>query len=234
MGLTDSAHKLVREFSGGMIRRLEIIQSMLHRPDVLFLDEPTIGLDPAARRDIWRGLQDLTRQTGTALFITTHDMEEAETLCDRVAIMLHGSVIREGAPLQLRAEIGPHATLEDVFIPASGPTELTKGGSVTQLAFATSHADSVERFGMLAATVRQDTATIADMEVRKLRHDPLELLTRAVQPVLWLLIFGTGDGAHSCDSHRGDPIPGLPRTRNPRSERTFRVDLLRHCGDLGT
>ena len=128
MGLTDSAHKLVREFSGGMIRRLEIIQSMLHRPDVLFLDEPTIGLDPAARREIWQGLQDLNRQTGTALFITTHDMEEAETLCDRVAIMLHGSVIREGAPLQLRADVGPHATLEDVFITASGSSELDEGG----------------------------------------------------------------------------------------------------------
>jgi ABC-2 type transport system ATP-binding protein len=121
MGLTDSAHKLVREFSGGMIRRLEIIQSMLHRPDVLFLDEPTIGLDPAARRDIWRALQDLTARSGTALFITTHDMEEADTLCDHVAIMCHGKVIREGAPLQLRAEIGPHATLEDVFIAHSGP-----------------------------------------------------------------------------------------------------------------
>jgi ABC-2 type transport system ATP-binding protein len=128
MGLTDSADKLVREFSGGMIRRLEIIQSMLHRPDVLFLDEPTIGLDPAARREIWQGLQDLTRQTGTALFITTHDMEEAETLCERVAIMLHGSVIREGAPLQLRADVGPHATLEDVFISVSGSTELDEGG----------------------------------------------------------------------------------------------------------
>ena len=128
MGLTESAHKLVREFSGGMIRRLEIIQSMLHRPDVLFLDEPTIGLDPAARRDIWRGLQDLTARSGTALFITTHDMEEADTLCDRVAIMRHGKVILEGAPLQLRAEIGAHATLEDVFIAHSGPAETEEGG----------------------------------------------------------------------------------------------------------
>ncbi len=128
MGLADSANKLVREFSGGMIRRLEIIQSMLHRPAVLFLDEPTIGLDPAARRDIWRGLQDLTARAGTTLFITTHDMEEAETLCDRVAIMRHGAVIRDGSPEQLKAEIGPGATLEDAFIACSGPAETEERG----------------------------------------------------------------------------------------------------------
>ncbi len=128
MGLSAHAHKLVRDFSGGMIRRLEIIQSMLHRPDVLFLDEPTIGLDPAARREIWRGLQELTVRSGTALFITTHDMEEADTLCDRVAIMRQGRVVREGAPLQLRAEIGPAATLEDVFIVHSGPAETEERG----------------------------------------------------------------------------------------------------------
>lgn len=128
MGLTDSAHRLVREFSGGMIRRLEIIQSMLHGPEVLFLDEPTIGLDPAARREIWQGLQDLCDRTGTALFITTHDMEEAETLCDRVAIMRQGRVIREGAPIQLRADVGPHATLEDAFIAAAGPAVSQEGG----------------------------------------------------------------------------------------------------------
>jgi ABC-2 type transport system ATP-binding protein len=123
MGLTEAAHKLVREFSGGMVRRLEIIQSMLHRPDVLFLDEPTIGLGPAARRDIWRGPKDLTARAGTALFITTHDMEEADTLCDQVAIMRHGEVIRGGSPLQLRAEIGPHATLQDVFLAYSGSAD---------------------------------------------------------------------------------------------------------------
>jgi len=128
MGLTDSAHTLVREFSGGMIRRLEIIQSMLHRPEVLFLDEPTIGLDPVARRDIWQGLQDLTRRSGTALFITTHDMEEADTLCDQVAIMRQGRVVRQGAPLQLKGEIGPDATLEDVFVLYSGADEAKEGG----------------------------------------------------------------------------------------------------------
>ncbi|AFM17275.1 ABC-type multidrug transport system, ATPase component [Mycolicibacterium chubuense NBB4] len=128
MGLTEVAHRLVRDLSGGMIRRLEIVQSMLHRPAVLFLDEPTIGLDPAARREIWRGLRDLIAVSGTALFITTHDMEEAETLCDQVAIMRHGRVVRQGAPLQLRAEIGPDATLEDAFVVYSGAAETEERG----------------------------------------------------------------------------------------------------------
>lgn len=123
MGLLKSAHKLVREMSGGMTRRVEIIQSMLHRPDVLFLDEPTTGLDPAARHDIWRGLKDMTAESGTSLFITTHDMEEADTLCDRVVVMRRGAVVRDGSPEQLKAEIGPRATLDDVFIAYSGPAE---------------------------------------------------------------------------------------------------------------
>ena len=102
---------------------------MLHRPDVLFLDEPTIGLDPAARRDICARPAGPDRTIGhRPVLVATHDMEEADTLCDRVAIMRHGKVILEGAPLQLRAEIGAHATLEDVFIAHSGPAETEEGG----------------------------------------------------------------------------------------------------------
>ena len=120
MGLQESAHKLVRTFSGGMVRRLEIVQSMLHRPPVLFLDEPTIGLDPAARRGIWEELRDLTAQEGTTLFITTHDMEEADALCDVVAIMRDGRLVAMGTPVELKAGVGLHATLDDVFILYSG------------------------------------------------------------------------------------------------------------------
>lgn len=120
VGLADSADRLVRDFSGGMIRRLEIVQSMLHRPVVLFLDEPTIGLDPAARRDIWQQLRDLSTREGTTLFLTTHDMEEADTLCDQVAIMHRGRVVAQGTPRELKAGVGPDASLDDVFILHTG------------------------------------------------------------------------------------------------------------------
>ena len=116
MGLTDAAEKLVRTYSGGMIRRLEIAQSTLHRPRVLFLDEPTVGLDPLARSAVWEHLLRLRDVYGTTIFLTTHAMDEADQLCDRVAIMHQGRVAVVGAPAELKASIGgPGQTLDEVF-----------------------------------------------------------------------------------------------------------------------
>lgn len=117
MGLTNAADKLVREYSGGMIRRLEIAQSTLHRPPVLFLDEPTIGLDPLARKAVWEHAAHLRDKYGTTIFLTTHYMEEADNLCGRVAIMHSGKVVTIGTPTDLKASIGgTGTTLDDVFI----------------------------------------------------------------------------------------------------------------------
>lgn len=120
MGLVDSAHKLVRTYSGGMIRRLELAQAMLHRPAILFLDEPTIGLDPVARRIVWDRLLDLRRDFGMTVLITTHDMEEAEMLSDKLAILHVGRVSVCGKPAELRAELGADATMDDVFAHYAG------------------------------------------------------------------------------------------------------------------
>jgi ABC-2 type transport system ATP-binding protein len=129
MGLEDSAHKLVRQYSGGMIRRLEIAQSLLHRPRVLFLDEPTIGLDPAARRAVWQHIEQLRREFGTTVVLTTHQMEEADQLCQTVAIMHQGRLVALGSPRELKASIGRrNATLEDVFIRCTG-SALESGGT---------------------------------------------------------------------------------------------------------
>ena len=115
MGLLNSARALVKTYSGGMVRRLELAQAMLHRPTVLFLDEPTIGLDPVARHAVWdRLLESRTRYDMTVL-ITTHDMEEAGELCDRLAIMHSGRIAAEGSPDELRHQVGPDATLDEVF-----------------------------------------------------------------------------------------------------------------------
>jgi len=127
MGLTDSSNKLVRNYSGGMIRRLEIAQSMLHRPKVLFLDEPTIGLDPVGRRAVWDHIQKLRNNYDTTIFLTTHYMEEADKLCSRVAIMHLGKLAAMGAPATLKASIkNENATLDDVFAYYTGGT-LDKG-----------------------------------------------------------------------------------------------------------
>jgi ABC-2 type transport system ATP-binding protein len=129
MGLAEAADKLVREYSGGMIRRLEIAQSMLHRPRVLFLDEPTIGLDPLGRHAVWQHIAQLRADYGTTIFLTTHLMEEADSLCSRVAIMHLGKVAAIGAPAELKAALGGNGvTLDDVFVHYAGDTLDSGGG----------------------------------------------------------------------------------------------------------
>ena len=103
-----------------MIRRLELAQAMLHHPTVLFLDEPTIGLDPIARHSVWDKLHELQEQYNMTTLITTHDMEEAEELCDELAIMHRGALAVTGTPANLKANVGADATLNDVFIHYSG------------------------------------------------------------------------------------------------------------------
>jgi|MudIll2142460700_1097286.scaffolds.fasta_scaffold139843_1 ABC-2 type transport system ATP-binding protein len=120
MGLAESSNKLVRTYSGGMIRRLELAQSMLHRPDILFLDEPTIGLDPVARHSVWDRLLELRRKYDMTVLMTTHDMEEAETLCNELAILHAGRVAVVGRPDALRRTLGPAATMDDVFAHYAG------------------------------------------------------------------------------------------------------------------
>src|SRR5271166_781864 len=124
MGLRDSANRLVKTYSGGMVRRLELAQSMLHKPTVLFLDEQTIGLDPVARHEVWKHLNDMNREFGMTILLTTHDMEEADHLCADVAGRL------------------------------------------------------------------KDTAEARRVARRKLIRDPTEVFSRAIQPVLWLAVFG--------------------------------------------
>ena len=115
LGLHDAAGRLVRTYSGGMARRLEIAQSTLHRPDVLFMDEPTVGLDPDGRKAVWANVAALQRETGAAVIFSTHYMDEAEDVCDRLAVIARGRLAAVGAPAELRARIGAGATLDDVF-----------------------------------------------------------------------------------------------------------------------
>jgi ABC-2 type transport system ATP-binding protein len=120
MDLSQVADKMVHDYSGGMIRKLEIAESMLHRPKVLFLDEPTIGLDPVARNAVWDHVRQLQAKYGTTILLTTHYMEEADSLCDRVAFMHLGKLAAVGSPKELKASVGEGATLDDVFVHYSG------------------------------------------------------------------------------------------------------------------
>ena len=116
MDLTEAANRKVKQYSGGMVRRLEVGQAMLMRPSVLLLDEPTVGLDPVARGTVWDLLDSFRQQYPLSILITTHYMDEAEAICDRVAIMNHGRIAAMDTPAKLKAMTGrPEATLEDAF-----------------------------------------------------------------------------------------------------------------------
>ena len=116
MGLAEVAHHLAGHYSGGMIRRLEIAQCLLHRPPVLFLDEPTVGLDPAAREVVWERVLDLRDRFHRTMVVTSHHMDEVDKFSDRIALIDRGRIVAVGTPAELKARVGPDATLDDVFI----------------------------------------------------------------------------------------------------------------------
>jgi ABC-2 type transport system ATP-binding protein len=115
MKLLDVADGLARTYSGGMVRRLELAQALVNRPSLLILDEPTVGLDPIARDGVWAQVRRMQEEFGMTVLLTTHYMQEADTLCDRVALMHHGRLQAVGSPTELKRSVFPEATLEDVF-----------------------------------------------------------------------------------------------------------------------
>jgi ABC-2 type transport system ATP-binding protein len=126
MELTTMLDRLARTLSGGMLRRLEIASALLNRPRVLFLDEPTVGLDPTARRVVWERLEALREQEGTTILVTTHLMEEAERQCDRIGVIDRGRLVEQGSPAEL---IERHRAdgLEEVFTAVTGHTIAAEG-----------------------------------------------------------------------------------------------------------
>ena len=115
MHLLDVAEKPAKAYSGGMVRRLELAQALVNRPSLLILDEPTVGLDPIARDSVWTQVARMQQDYGMTVLLTTHYMEEADVLCDRVALMHRGVLQTVGTPTELKTGLGPSATLEDVF-----------------------------------------------------------------------------------------------------------------------
>ena len=131
MGLTEPAGRLVKTYSGGMVRRLELAQALVNAPRLLVLDEPTVGLDPIARSDVWEHITRLRERAGMTVLMTTHHMEEADLHCDRVSLMHSGRVRATDSPANLKALLGPDASLDDVFRHFTGGTlddDTAKGG----------------------------------------------------------------------------------------------------------
>lgn len=147
--LSDRADEIVRTYSGGMMRRLEIARGLLHRPKVLFLDEPTLGLDPQTRNRIWEYIKNLNRKEKITMVLTTHYMEEADSLCDRVAIIDRGRIVALGSPSDLKAELGGDIIVLDT------PSEDTARGLLVAL-------KSVEGVNELIRCVNSLRITVRD------------------------------------------------------------------------
>jgi len=141
--LSDAANRKVRTYSGGMRRRLQLVMGLLHEPKVLFLDEPTLGLDVQTRSKMWDYIKGLNRNRGLTVFMTTHYLEEADSLCDRVAIIDHGTIRVSGSPAQLKETVGGDIVtialsddtedLTGFFETVEGVKEVTRTGSVYRI-----------------------------------------------------------------------------------------------------
>jgi ABC-2 type transport system ATP-binding protein len=136
--LEDAADRRIKGYSGGMKRRLDLASALVHEPEVLFLDEPTTGLDPASRLTVWDEVRRINER-GTTVFLTTQYLEEADQLCHRLAIIDGGVIVREGTPEQLKAELREREglaaapTLDDVFLDATGRTRSRVEGDVQEV-----------------------------------------------------------------------------------------------------
>ncbi len=137
--LVDAADRLIKGYSGGMKRRLDLASALMHRPDVLFLDEPTTGLDPASRIVVWDEVRRINQQ-GTTVFLTTQYLEEADALCGRLAIIDAGRIATDGTPDQLKADLKQRRgldadpTLDDVFFDVTGRQRERQAGEVREVA----------------------------------------------------------------------------------------------------
>lgn len=170
--LTEWKHKLVGTFSGGMRRRLEIGRALVHQPRVLFLDEPTTGLDPASRLAMWEMITKLKAQTGMTIFLTTHYMEEADQLCDRIAIFDHGQIIAMDTPENLKSSTPGDQVIEVRFqdVPQGWNSLISALPSVQEVeaqngTFRIKTPDILTTISALAAKAQENSVTVSSLGI---------------------------------------------------------------------
>jgi ABC-2 type transport system ATP-binding protein len=176
VGLTDAADRRTKTYSGGMKRRLDLASALVHSPEVLFLDEPTTGLDPASRLTIWEEVRRINAE-GATVFLTTQYLEEADKLCDRLAIIDNGQIVAEGTPAQLKAEMGHDVVSVSVDAGEVGATEAALAG-LSGLERVVAEADG------LALYVEDGASSIPEV-VRRLEREQIRAVAISVaQPTL--------------------------------------------------
>jgi ABC-2 type transport system ATP-binding protein len=174
VGLREWGDKLVRTFSGGMLRRLEIARSLLHKPRILFLDEPSAGLDPASRTATWETMRHLQAENGLTVVLTTHYMEEADLMCDRIAILHQGKIVKVDTPAALKASVPTARPLEVEFesSPADWREAVSGLAGVTGLRisgrrFQIDSADSAATAAALLNLARQKNVTFTSLNIER-------------------------------------------------------------------
>jgi len=192
MDLSDRADDLVRTYSGGMRRRLELAQALVHEPKVLFLDEPTIGLDVAARKKIWEHIRTL-KSRGMTIFVTTHYMDEADHSCDRVAILDHGRVVAVDPPARLKGLLGKDLISARVSgdLPGDLPEgiELLGGKENGEAVFSSENAS--EKVPVLFRMLEEHGAVVHSLSV----HEP-------TLDDVFLALVGTREDVSGFDDHK--------------------------------
>ena len=173
-------------FSGGMKRRLEIARGLLHTPKILFLDEPTLGLDPQTRNQLWTHVKNMNQSEGTTVFLTTHYMDEAERVAQRIAIIDHGKIVAQDSPQGLKDKTGA-ATLEDAYLALTGST--IRDESVN------SGADQMRQFAKMWRQPAMSVIYILWLrELRRYVRSRAQIVASLGQPLMYLIALGFGLG----------------------------------------
>ena len=185
--LWDRRTSLVKTFSGGMRRRLEIARGLLHTPKILFLDEPTLGLDPQSRNQLWTHVKHLNVTEGVTVFLTTHYMDEAERTAQRVAIIDHGRIVAQGSAQELSDQTGADS-LEGAFLKLTGTTIRDEAGT-------SARPDAADGEDVDRRPAMNVIYVLWLREVKRYLRSRAQIIGSLAQPLLYLLVLGFGFGA---------------------------------------
>ena len=221
--LTDAGNRRASTYSGGMRRRLDIAMSLIGSPPIIFLDEPTTGLDPQARIEVWQTVKELAKG-GTTVLLTTQYLDEAEQLADRIAILHKGTIIQNGTLAELKQLLPPakveyvekQPSLEDVFLALVGDTAETDTETSTPddsgITRSTAHRSGTKGTAM-TTHVLGDTAVLTDRSLRHILRSPDTIITTAVTPIALMLlftyVFGGAINTGSDESYVNYMLPGI-------------------------